>query len=71
MLLAGIEVDILPGGSLDLPVDALAGLQCVVASIHAHFNDCSNRMTQRMVRAMRSGVVHVLGHPHWEAAGNA
>jgi len=69
VLLAGIEVDILPDGSLDLPVDALAPLQCVVASIHAHFNDPSPKMTERMVRAMRSGVVHVLGHPSGRQLG--
>jgi len=68
-LLAGIEVDILADGSLDLPVEVLAGLQCVVGSIHAHFNDPSPKMTERMVRAMRSGVVHVLGHPSGRQLG--
>ena len=69
VLLTGIEVDILPNGSLDLPLDALAGLQCVVASVHAHFSDPSPKMTERMVRAMRSGVVHVLGHPSGRQLG--
>ncbi len=38
-LLAGIEVDILPDGSLDLPSEVLAQLDWVVASIHSHFHD--------------------------------
>lgn len=62
-LLAGVEVDILPDGSLDLPARALAGLDWVVASVHADFGQPRDRMTDRIVRALRSGVVDVLGHP--------
>jgi DNA polymerase (family 10) len=62
-LLAGIEVDILPTGALDLPAEALAGLDCVVAAIHSRLADPAPRNTERLVRAMQSGVVHVLGHP--------
>ncbi|WP_242342786.1 DNA polymerase/3'-5' exonuclease PolX [Anaeromyxobacter terrae] len=62
-LLAGVEVDVLPTGALDLPEEALAGLDCVVASIHSHLADPAARNTERIVRALRSGVVHVLGHP--------
>jgi DNA polymerase (family 10) len=62
-LLAGIEVDILPTGALDLPEEALAGLDCVVAAIHSRLSDPASRNTERIVRALRSGVVHVLGHP--------
>jgi DNA polymerase (family 10) len=63
LLLAGIEVDILPDGSLDLPTGALAGLDWVVASVHADFAQPAGRMTDRIVRALRSGVVDALGHP--------
>jgi DNA polymerase (family X) len=69
-LLAGVEVDILPSGELDLPPDALAGLDCVVASVHAHFDDPAGRNTQRLERALRSGVVHVLGHPSAREIGS-
>jgi DNA polymerase (family 10) len=62
-LLAGVEVDILPDGNLDLPLEVLAELDWVVASVHAHFSDPPEKMTERMVKAMRSGVVDVLGHP--------
>jgi DNA polymerase (family 10) len=62
-LLAGVEVDVLPSGALDLPEEALAGLDCVVASIHSRFSDPAETNTARIVRALRSGVVHVLGHP--------
>ncbi len=62
-LLAGIEVDILPDGTLDLPDAALSELDCVVAAVHARLADPAPRNTERIVRALRSGVVHVLGHP--------
>ncbi|MEW5854867.1 MAG: DNA polymerase/3'-5' exonuclease PolX [Myxococcota bacterium] len=62
-LLAGVEVDILANGALDLPIEELRELDCVVASIHSHFHDPPERMTDRVIRAMRSGVVDVIGHP--------
>ncbi|HVI96488.1 MAG TPA: DNA polymerase/3'-5' exonuclease PolX [Anaeromyxobacter sp.] len=62
-LLAGVEVDILPTGKLDLPDEALAGLDCVVAGIHSRFSDPAPKNTERIVRALHSGVVHVLAHP--------
>jgi DNA polymerase (family 10) len=68
-LLTGVEVDILPDGSLDLPLDVLRGLDCVVASIHAHFTDSKEKLTDRLVRAMRSGVVDVIGHPSGRQLG--
>jgi DNA polymerase (family 10) len=68
-LLAGIEVDILADGSLDLRPEALKGLDWVVASIHTHFTDSPAKMTQRMVRALGSGVVHALGHPSGRQIG--
>ena len=62
-LLAGVEVDVLPSGVLDLPDEALAGLDVVVAGIHARFHDPAERTTIRIERALRSGRVHVLAHP--------
>ncbi len=62
-LLAGIEVDILNDGSLDLPREILAGLDWVVASIHSRLHDPPERLTERLLAAIRSGVVDVIGHP--------
>ncbi len=62
-LLAGIEVDILKSGRLDLDEDALADLDWVVASIHYHLSLGRRKMTDRIVSAVRSGVVHAIGHP--------
>ncbi len=62
-LLRGIEVDILTDGRLDLGLDLLAELDIVVASVHVAFQMDEARMTERLVRAVSSGVVDVLGHP--------
>lgn len=62
-LLAGIECDIRPDGSLDLADDCLAGLDLVVASVHSGFNQDRAQMTDRLLRAVAHPRVHVLGHP--------
>lgn len=62
-IFAGIEVDILRDGALDLPLDLLASLDFVVASVHSGFHMSSEAMTARLVAAIESGVVDVIGHP--------
>ncbi|RME76961.1 MAG: DNA polymerase/3'-5' exonuclease PolX [Planctomycetota bacterium] len=62
-LLRGIEVDILEDGTLDMPADALAELDVVVASVHSHFGQDLETMTARLLRAIESGRVDILGHP--------
>ncbi len=62
-VLAGIEVDILKDGSLDLDEKVLSDLDWVVASVHFYQNLEEKAMTDRMIRAVQSGVVHSLGHP--------
>ncbi|MBI5549285.1 MAG: PHP domain-containing protein, partial [Deltaproteobacteria bacterium] len=69
-LLTGIEVDILPDGTLDLPLDLLRELDWVVASIHSHLRDPPEQMTERIVRALRTGVVDLLGHPTGRIVGS-
>jgi DNA polymerase (family X) len=62
-LLAGIEVDILKSGKLDLKEKTLEGLDWVVASLHYDLAMSRKAMTDRIVAAVGSGVVHCLGHP--------
>ncbi|MBI5788631.1 MAG: DNA polymerase/3'-5' exonuclease PolX [Candidatus Schekmanbacteria bacterium] len=62
-VLKGMEVDILKDGSLDLPVEVLQKLDCVVGSIHSYFNQPKEETTARMIKAIRSGVVNIIGHP--------
>jgi DNA polymerase (family 10) len=62
-LLAGVEVDILPNGTLDLDPQLLRQLDWVIGSVHAHFDLSREEMTTRVIRAMESGVVDCIGHP--------
>ena len=60
---AGIEVDILLDGSLDLEDETLAQLDIVVASVHSGFNQTGDEVTARVLRAAENPYVHILGHP--------
>jgi len=62
-LLAGIECDIRPDGTLDLADDCLAALDIVVASVHSAFNQDRQQMTDRLLRAVENPYVDVLAHP--------
>jgi putative hydrolase len=61
-ILTGIEVDILPDGSLDQNDALLAELDVVVASVHSKLRMPREDMTRRMVLAMAHPLVDVLGH---------
>jgi len=60
---AGIEVDILADGALDLSDEVLAQMEVVVASIHTRFDQTREEMTARIVRAIENPYVRILGHP--------
>jgi len=60
---SGLECDILRDGRMDLSEDALAELDLVVASVHSYMNIESAEMTGRLLKAMESPSVKVLGHP--------
>jgi len=62
-VLKGIEVDILADGALDYPDAVLESFDLVVASVHSRFNLTSGEQTARMIRAIRSGHVDIVGHP--------
>jgi DNA polymerase (family X) len=62
-LLAGIEVDILKDGSLDLDDDVLAQLDVVVASVHSYMNLESAEMTERLLAAIENPYTQIIAHP--------
>ncbi len=62
-LLAGIECDIRPDGSLDLADECLAALDLVVVSVHSAFSQDRQQMTDRILRAIEHPHVDILGHP--------
>jgi putative hydrolase len=61
-ILTGIEVDILDDGTLDQREDLLSRLDVVVASVHSQLRMPAEPMTRRMVAAVSSPHVDVLGH---------
>jgi putative hydrolase len=61
-ILTGMEVDILEDGSLDLDDDLLERLDVVVASVHSKLRMERHAMTERMVIAVASPHVDILGH---------
>src|SRR5215831_5994205 len=62
-IFAGIEVDILADGSLDLSDSVLEQMDLVIASVHSHFNQSSEEMTARLIKAVSNPNVSILGHP--------
>ncbi len=62
-IFAGIEVDILADGDLDLSNDVLAQMDIVIASVHSVFNQESAKMTERMVKAIENPNTSIIGHP--------
>lgn len=59
-LKAGIELDILPDGSLDFDDDLLSKLDWVTASIHSRFNQDN---TERIIKACENSYVNAISHP--------
>jgi DNA polymerase (family 10) len=62
-LLKGVELDILEDGRLDLPEDVLAEADWVVASIHYGQNQSREKITRRLLSAIKCPHVHAIGHP--------
>ncbi len=62
-LLKATEVDIKADGSLDFPDKVLEKLDIVVASIHSGFKQGKEKITERMIAAIRNPYVNVIAHP--------
>ncbi len=62
-IFAGVEVDILADGSLDLSDPVLEQMDIVIASVHSHFHQDRDTMTARLLKAIGNPNVSVIGHP--------
>ena len=60
---SGLECDIRRDGSMDIAEDALAELDFVIGSVHSYMNPEAAEMTDRLLRALESPSMRVLGHP--------
>jgi DNA polymerase (family 10) len=61
-ILRGTESDIVADGSLDYPDQILEKFDVIVASIHSRYKMDSEKMTRRIVTAMRQPVFKIWGH---------
>ena len=61
-IFSGVECDILKDGSLDYDESILSQLDYCVASVHSSFSLSENEMTQRVIRAIESPFVTMIGH---------
>jgi DNA polymerase (family 10) len=61
-LLHGSEVEILADGTLDFPDDVLEKLDIVIASLHTSLKQPRERVTGRLMNAVRNPHVDIIGH---------
>jgi DNA polymerase (family 10) len=58
----GIEVDILPDGSLDYPAEILSKFDFTIASIHMAFSMTQEKATARLIKAIQNPFTTMIGH---------
>lgn len=63
LVLHASEVEIKADGTLDYPDEFLASLDLVLASMHTSLRQPRDKVTQRMINAIRNPHVDIIGHP--------
>src|SRR5574339_913660 len=63
LVLHASEVEIKADGTLDYPDEFLASLDLVVASLHTGLRQPREKVTQRVLNAIRNPNVDIIGHP--------
>jgi len=63
MVLHATEVEIKADGTLDYPDEFLASLDLVLASLHTSLRQPREKITQRVINAIRNPHVDIIGHP--------
>lgn len=62
-ILSGVEMDILPDGTLDYDDDLLEELDIVIASIHSSFSQPREKIMERLKTALTNAHVDIIAHP--------
>jgi len=62
-VLQGCEANILNDGSIDIKDEALKKLDFVIAGIHSNFKMEKEKMTERIIQAMKNPSVDIIAHP--------
>ncbi len=68
-LLCGVEANILPDGSIDVPRDVLGELDLVVAAVHTQMRMPKREMTKRLLAAIENEDVDIIAHPSGRLIG--
>lgn len=68
-VLAGAEINILSDGGLDMSDKVLKELDWSVASVHWGFQQAREKITRRILQAMKSRYVKAIGHPSGRLLG--
>jgi DNA polymerase (family X) len=63
LILSGIEMDILPDGSLDYEDEVLEQIDLVIASIHSSFSQSKEKIMGRLKTALENAHVDIIAHP--------
>lgn len=63
LILSGVEMDILPDGTLDYDDDLLAEMDIVIASIHSAFSQPREKIMERLRTAFENPHVDLIAHP--------
>ena len=62
-ILQGAETNILNDGSIDIKDEALKKFDFVIAGIHSNFKMPKEKMTERIIKAMKNPNVDIVSHP--------
>ncbi len=63
LILSGVEMDILPDGTLDYEDEVLAKMDFVIASIHSAFTQSKEKIMERLKTALANPHVDLIAHP--------
>ena len=63
IVLASIEVDIRANGDVDMDENLLRELDIIVGSVHSSFSQARGTTTSRLIKAVNTGLIDILGHP--------
>ncbi|MFQ6049597.1 MAG: helix-hairpin-helix domain-containing protein [Candidatus Paceibacterales bacterium] len=62
-ILQGAETNILNDGSIDIKDEALKRLDYAMAGVHSNFKMPKEKMTERIIRAMKNPNIDIISHP--------
>lgn len=68
-IFAGIEMDILPDGTLDFSSEFLSEMDYCIGAIHSSFNQSEEQIMKRLFTALENPYVNVIAHPTGRVIG--